>query len=184
MRAILRSSGDCSDGLRSSNRVTQLPWALLSRDGPRSLVQAGLHATVRISVDPREFPFLDKRNRRQIDQMDINVVRVGRKNHPTASHVLYPPACSPATPRSPTMMFSGKLFAAILAVAAVGVTGSAVELEKRDWVPGNVTYCTAPDFTVKCVHIAADRVCHNLASFIDSFRTEGSKSDTRCALWS
>ena len=54
--------------------------SLLSRDGPRGLVQAGPHATVRISVDPREFPFLDEHNRRQIDQVDISGVRVRRKN--------------------------------------------------------------------------------------------------------
>jgi hypothetical protein len=42
------------------------------------------------------------------------------------------------------MVFSGKLIAAFLAVAAVGVTGSPVELVKRDSI-GSVAYCRLSD---------------------------------------
>ena len=44
------------------------------------------------------------------------------------------------------MLFSGKLVAAFLAAAAVGVTGSPVELVKRDFIfIGSVGYCRLSD---------------------------------------
>ena len=42
------------------------------------------------------------------------------------------------------MLFSGKLIAAFLAAAAVGVTGSPVEFVKRDFI-GSVGYCRFSD---------------------------------------
>jgi hypothetical protein len=49
------------------------------------------------------------------------------------------------------MIFSGKLFAALITVAAVGVTGSPVELEERGALP-HVYYCDGPHYRDPCTH--------------------------------
>lgn len=65
--------------------------------------------------------------------------RVGLENPPIVPHALY----LPTTLRSlKTMLFSGKLFAAFLAVTASRVTGSHVELANRAGITtGNVSFC-------------------------------------------
>jgi hypothetical protein len=62
------------------------------------------------------------------------------------------------------MLFSGKVFAALLAVVAVGVTGSPspVELEKRDGT--SVRYCDGDEFSGNCrsnANIVADK-CYSV----------------------
>jgi hypothetical protein len=49
-------------------------------------------------------------------------------------------------------MFPGKFFAALLSVAAVGVTGSPVRLEKRNNGP-YVYYCDGANGTKPCTHV-------------------------------
>ena len=62
------------------------------------------------------------------------------------------------------MLFSGKAFAALRAVAAVGVTGSPspVELEKRDGT--NVRYCDGEGLSGNCrsnTNVIADK-CYSV----------------------
>jgi hypothetical protein len=64
------------------------------------------------------------------------------------------------------MLFSTNLFAALLAVAAVGVTGSPVEVEKRGL--GTVSYCEGEQFAQPCRSQPVDAgQCYNI---IDGFK--------------
>jgi hypothetical protein len=90
---------------------------------------------------------------RQMDQIHIKGSRVGLRNPSAVSHALNSSTRAPATVRSSTtMLFSRKLFAALLAVATVGVAGSPspVGLEKRDPESVVVRYCEGEEFGGSC----------------------------------
>jgi hypothetical protein len=81
------------------------------------------------------------------------------------------------------MMFPGKFFAALLAIAASGVTGSPVELEKRDL--GVIYMCQGKNWGQPCLPIhVPDKGCQKVPDDYDKkINSIGSVETLYCALF-
>ena len=84
---------------------------------------------------------------------------------------------------STTMFVSGKLFTALLAVAAAGVAGSPVELEKR--ISTIVSYCVNPHGKLPCnePHLDLDQCSNCPAGFGGNISMFWPSSGTACTLY-
>ena len=113
-------------------------------------------------------PSSDEPSRRAIGQVGIKWSGIEPSNSSPIPHALYSSVCFSATLRSlTTMLFSGNLFTVLLAIAAVGVIGSPVELGRGapggDLGLGTVFYCDGGGFAEPCHSpIVQDGECMNV----------------------